>query len=86
MSIFLKTKKDADYELDYTIEWPNGTESAIPGTLDDGILTAECITECEIQFLEQESYALCSISSVFMIVTKYQALTHKGTQDNILYS
>ena len=51
----MKSVKDNDYEPDYTIEWPNGTETVIPGTPDTG-LTAECITECDIQFLDQESY------------------------------
>ena len=55
--IFLKSVKDNDYEPDYTIEWPNGTETVIPGPSDTGS-TAECITECNIQFLDQESYSI----------------------------
>ena len=52
----MKSVKDNDYEPDYTIEWPNGTETVIPGTSDDSILSAECISDCDIKYLDQESY------------------------------
>lgn len=63
LEYFFKPAKDNDYEPDYTIEWPNGTETLIPGASDDDILTAECITDCDIEFLDQESYVLLQIYS-----------------------